>query len=114
MVEPEVHAMAPEVGRLLQAVEEFCECAPPATGPERAARLAHSRHANDLLELKFSQESAAFAPTDEYDQQAAVSPTQWIRLNCHMGGGAAADRLAVGEELAHLFESSQAMTDGEI
>jgi hypothetical protein len=114
MVELEVPAMAPDVGRLLQAVEEFCECPPPATGPERAARLAHSRHAIDLLELKFSQDSAAFAATDEYDQQGAVSPTQWIRLNCRMGGGAAADRLAVGKEFPHLFESSQAMADGEI
>jgi hypothetical protein len=114
MVEPEVHSAAPEVGRLLEAVVEFCECPPPATGPERAARLAHSRHAIDLLELKFSQDSAAFAATDEYDQQGAVSPIQWIRLNCHMGGGAAADRLAVGEEFPNLFESSQAMADGEI
>jgi hypothetical protein len=31
-----------------------------------------------------------------------------------MGGGAAADRLAVGKESPHLFESSQAMADGEI
>jgi len=81
--------VAPEVDRLLDAVAAFCECLPPATGAGRAARLLHSRRAIDLLELKFSQDSAAFAATDEYDEQGAVSPIQWIRLNCHMGGGAA-------------------------
>jgi len=106
--------VAPEVDRLLDAVAAFCECPPPATGAERAARLLHSRRAIDLLELKFSQDSAAFAATDEYDAQGAVSPIQWIRLNCHMGGGAAGDRLAVGEQLNHLPESGQAMVEGEI
>jgi len=106
--------VAPEVDRLLDAVAAFCECPPPATGPERAARLVHSRRAIDLLELKFSQDSAAFAATNEYDEQGAVSPTQWIRLNCHMGGGAAGDRLAVGQQLNQLPESGDAMVGGEI
>jgi uncharacterized protein DUF222/HNH endonuclease len=107
-------AMAPEVDCLLAAVVTYCGCPPPASGPERAARLVHSRRAIDLLELKFSQDSAAFAATDEYDAQGAVSPIQWIRRNCHMGGGAAADRLAVGEQLNTLPESGQAMAEGEI
>jgi hypothetical protein len=113
MVELEA-PVAPETARLLAAVERYCECPPPATGPERAARLAHSRHAIDLLELKFSQDSAAFAATDEYEEQGAVSTIQWIRLHCHMGGGAAADRLAVGEQLNQLPESGQAMVAGDI
>jgi hypothetical protein len=106
--------VAPEVDRLLHAVAAYCSYPPPATGAARAARLIHSRRAIDLLELKFSQDSAEFAATDEYDEQGAVSPIQWIRLNCHMGGGAAADRLAVGEQLNTLPESSQAMVGGEI
>jgi uncharacterized protein DUF222/HNH endonuclease len=105
---------APEVDRLVNEVVLFCECPPPATGPERASRLSQVRWAIDRLELKFSQDAASFAATDEYDQQGCVSPIQWIRLNCHMGGGAAADRLAVGEQVSRLPESRQAMVEGEI
>lgn len=105
---------SPELDRLLDEVLRFCQCPLPKTGPERAARLIHERRAIDQLELKFSQDAAAFAATDEYDQQGTVSPIQWIRLNCNMGGGAAADRLAVGEQLDRLPESGQAMVEGEI
>lgn len=113
MVELEA-PVAPEIDRLLHAVAAYCSCPPPASGAERAARLIHSRRAIDLLELKFSEDSASFASTDEYDVQGAVSPIQWIRSNCRMGGGAAADRVAVGEQLNTLPESSQALVEGEI
>lgn len=113
MVELEA-PVAPEVGRLLDAVAKYCVCAPPATGAARLARLIHARRAIDRLELKFSQDSASFAATDEYEEQGSVSPIQCIRLSCNMGGGAVADRLAVGEQLNHLPESGQAMVEGEI
>jgi hypothetical protein len=106
--------VAYEVGRLLEAVDEFCDCAPPTTGAERLARLIHTRRAIDRLEMKFSQDSAAFAATDESEEQGAVSPIQCIRLSCNMGSGAVADRLAVGEQLNQLPESGQAMVEGEI
>ena len=106
--------LAPEVDRLLAAVAEYCECPPPVSGQDRAARVYHSRRAIDMLELKFSQDAAAFAATDEYEEQGAVSPNHWIRINCHMGSGAAGDRLAVGEQLRGLPESGQAMLEGEI
>jgi hypothetical protein len=38
----------------------------------------------------------------------------WIRLNCHVGGGAAGDRVAVGEQLGYMPESAEAMAGGEI
>ena len=113
MVEREA-PVASEVGRLVEAVDEFCACPPPATGAERLARLIHTRRAIDRLELKFSQDSASFAATDEYEAQGSVSPIHCIRLSCNMGSGAVADRLAVGEQLNQLPESGQAMVEGEI
>lgn len=104
----------PGMSRLLAEIERFCDSPTPTNGPDIAASLGQQRHAMDLLELKFSETAAAFAATDEYDEQGAVSPIQWIRLNCHMGGGAAADRLAVGEQLARTPQSVQTMVDGEI
>ena len=68
----------------------------------------------DLLELKFSEMSAAFAATDEFDHQGSVSAIHWIRHNCNLGGGAAADRVAVGEQLAGLPQSAESMAAGGI
>ncbi len=76
--------------------------------------MVELRRGADLVELKFSELAAAFAATSEYDEQGSVSPIQWIRLNCHMSAGAAADRVAVGEQVASLPQATEAMAEGEI
>jgi len=55
-----------------------------------------------------------FARTDEYDQQGFDSAISWIKANCHMAGGAAADRVCVGEQLERLAQSEVAVGMGEI
>ena len=103
-----------EVDLLMQAVERFSSSPHQTIGQELAVDLVHVRHCVDLIELKFSAMASDFARSDEYDAQGSVSPIHWIRHHCHMGGGAAADRLAVGELLGELPESVHATTDGEI
>src|SRR4029077_19403911 len=106
--------MAPDIARLLDEVKRFCAGATPTTGPELAARTIHTRHAIDLLEVRFSRDAAAFAATDEHDEQGAVSPIEWIRLSCNMGGGAAGDRVAVGQQIAEMPETVAAIETGDI
>ena len=67
------------------------------TAEERRERLIQRRYVIDLMELSFSREAAEYAATDDYEQQGSVSPIDWIRINCHMTGPAAADRVAVGK-----------------
>ncbi len=62
----------------------------------------------------FSLVAARFARTDEYEQQGFDSPIQWIKATCHMSGGAAADRVCVGQQLERLANSAAAVTAGEI
>jgi uncharacterized protein DUF222/HNH endonuclease len=81
---------------------------------ELAAELIRLRHSIDQLELKFSAKAAAFAATNAYDAWGFVTPIDWIRINCHMTGPAAADRVAVGEQLAKMPQSAAAMKAGEI
>ncbi len=76
--------------------------------------MTELRRCIDLMELKFSAMAAAFASTDEYDANGSITPIHWIRHHCQMGGGAAADRIAVGEQLDSLPESAEAMSRGEI
>jgi len=107
--------MSAEMALLAAAIDRFCER--PTEGrpaSDLACELTHLRHQCDRLDLEFSQTGAAFAATDEYDRQGLLSPIHWIRLNCHMGSGAAADRIAVGEQLESLPESVEAMAGGEI
>jgi len=76
--------------------------------------LVGLRQEIDRLELRFSQTAAAFAKTRFWDDEGSNSALDWIRFNCRMTSNAAADRLTVGERLANLGQSAQAMEAGEI
>jgi hypothetical protein len=84
------------------------------SGEEMGAVLVCMRQSIDRLELEFAELAAAFAATDEWEQQGSVSPIHWLRYNCKMAGGAAADRICVGEQVAALPHSAEALADGRI
>src|SRR5260370_7663096 len=63
----------------------------PRAGEEIAAELIRRRLKINQDELEFSVLAAAYAQTDEYEEQGFDSPISWIKANCHMSGGAAAD-----------------------
>jgi hypothetical protein len=106
--------VASDVAIFAQAVEDFCSAPHRTSGPELAFDLPEVSRCLNLVQLKFSQMAAAFAETDEYDAHGSFSPLHWIRINCYMTSGAAADRVAVGEQLQNLPESVEAMAGGEI
>ncbi|MDQ2942907.1 MAG: HNH endonuclease [Candidatus Dormibacteraeota bacterium] len=103
-----------ELGLLEAAVDRFSQQPLPEAGPALASYLERVQRANDRIALRFSEAAAAFAQTNEFDSQGSLSPLHWIRLNCHMSAGSAADRLAVGEQLERVPESHQSMVEGEI
>ncbi len=82
-----------------------------------AERLIRLRNSIDLLEVEFSHMASDFARTKQYDDEGHDSPISWLKANCHMAGGAAADRVCVGDQLGHLDrlgESCVALAAGEI
>src|SRR5438128_2355945 len=85
-----------------------------ARAPEIAAEMIRVRLTMDQFELYFSRLSAKFAKTEVYDEQGFDSPIAWIKANCHMSGGAAADRICAGEQLDRLDRSEAAVLAGEI
>ena len=89
-------------------------CGGEVSGVELAERLINLGQAVDLILLEFSDVASEFARTNEYDQQGFDSPISWIKANCHVSGGAAADRVCAGEQLEHLPESSAALAEGRI
>ena len=86
----------------------------PRAGQEIAAELIRRRLKINQDELEFSVLAAAYAQTNEYEEQGFDSPISWIKANCHMSGGAAGDRVCIGEQLDRLGRSSAAMEAGEI
>src|SRR5260370_25418324 len=92
-------------------------CSSPFMGRWRRSRRrghASSRLTTDQLELQFSRLAAEFDQGDYWDQEGSNSPIDWIRFNCHITSNAAGARIAVGENLARMAESAQAMRSGEI
>jgi hypothetical protein len=83
-------------------------------GEDLRNELIRACHERDVVDLRVSRLAARFAATDDYDELGFITAIDWIRFNCHMNAGAAADRVAVGESLKRLPESVQAMNKGEI
>src|ERR1700682_6181516 len=100
---------------LLLAAEHYrSRPAVELAGAELGEELVRLRHVVDLLEVEFAKLAGRFAQTDEWDGGGFYSPIHWIRVNCHLGGGAAAERIAVGEQLDQLPLSSAALEEGGI
>jgi hypothetical protein len=76
--------------------------------------MVRVRHVLDLTELGFSRVAYSFAETTEFEDEGSVSPIDWIRHNCRMGAGTAADRVNVGRQMDTLQRSTKAVADGEI
>jgi len=87
---------------------------PRSPAEELRDRLIRKRRAIDLMELSFAEDAAAFAATNEHDELGFVSAIDWIRFNCHMTSGGAADRVAVGQAMSRIPRSLEAVTQGQI
>jgi hypothetical protein len=92
------------------ATQDIC----PPSGAELAIELTRLAGERDLIDLRFSLVASEYAATDHYDKEGFISPIDWIRFNCHMTSNAAADRVAVGERIGGLTESTDAMVSGQI
>jgi hypothetical protein len=84
------------------------------TGGERRERLREKAQVIDVILLAFAQEAAEFAASDGWEEDGSNSAIDWIRFNCHMTSVAAADLIAVGENLERLPKSVGAVFEREI
>lgn len=84
------------------------------TGAKLANELIALRAQIDGLELQFSKLAAEFDESEYWDDDGFNSAIDWLRFNCRMTSVSAADRVAVGERLGELKESTKAMESGVI
>jgi hypothetical protein len=115
VVEESVARLSPEVEALQTAIDRFRQRPRVHREPqELAAELRVIRHCQDLLELDFAETAANFSKTQEYEEQGSVSPIDWIRHHCRMSSSAVWGSVAVGDHLADLPRSVEAVESGEI
>src|ERR1700681_3315319 len=81
---------------------------------EIAEELRREYHSRDLRDLYIARLAAEFATREKYDDDGFISPIDWIRFNCRVTSGAAANSIAVGEALKRMPQSTKAVVDGEI
>ena len=102
---------------LEENVTELLEVAAgvPADWAEIMAFLVPLRQQLNRLELAFAEVAGKL--TEEYLRnlhKGDLTPIQWLRYDCRMSAGAAAAAVEVGEQLACLPRSRQALEAGRI
>ena len=68
-------------------------------GEELQQWLIRKRQAMDLDKICFAQGAARFAATDDWEESGSASAIDWLRFNCHMNAGHAANSIAVGKSM---------------
>jgi len=115
LVEEAASLVNPDVEALRSAIDRFRQRPRRHREPdELGADLTGIRHCQDLLELEFAETAAQFSKTQEYEEQGSVSPIDWIRHHCRMASSAVWGSVAVGDHLADLPRSVEAVESGEI
>ncbi|GAC1643039.1 MAG: hypothetical protein NVS9B11_12130 [Candidatus Dormibacteraceae bacterium] len=84
------------------------------TDAEVREELIRECRERDARDLRIALLAARFASSETWDDEGFVSAIDWIRFNCHMTSGAAANVVAVGEAMNRLPQSVQATEDGRI
>ncbi|TMD11369.1 MAG: hypothetical protein E6J00_14105 [Chloroflexi bacterium] len=89
-------------GLLAAAVDAFVAFfaeAPPAALGEA---MIDCRRQMDRLEAGFTQAAGRFATNREYAVEGAPSAVSWLKANCRMSAGAAAERLNIARQMDQL------------
>ena len=93
------------------AVVAFLAEAPPAALGEA---MIDCRRQMDRLEAGFTQAAGRFAANREYAAEGAPTAVSWLKANCRLSAGAAAERLNIARQLDQLPDTGQAFTSGEL
>src|SRR3989454_10543530 len=100
--------------RLLAAIDDYAAAVRTAEGPALGEGLIYTREARDRLESIFAEGLRRFDRSGEYAADGAIDLVAWLRSRCKLSGGAAAERVGIARQLAHLPQTSKAFATGEL
>jgi len=100
--------------RLTAAINDYAAALRNADGATLGEGLIRTREAKDRLECVFAEGLRRFEKSGEYAAEGALDLVAWLRSNCKLSGGAAAERVGVARQLEHLPETQKAFARGEV
>src|SRR5712692_3853510 len=105
----------PPVASLRTAVDQMAAWVREADGPALGEALIQIRETGiDRLEAVFADGLRRFDKFGEYAADGALGIVAWLRSNCKLSGGAAAERVTISRQLEHLPQTKRAFADGDL
>jgi len=100
--------------RAVAAVEDYGAELRRVDGARLGEGLIETRAMKDRLEAVFAEGLRRFDKSGEYAADGALDLVAWLRSKCKLSGGAAAERVGIARQLAHLPQTSQAFATGQL
>ena len=100
--------------RAVAAVEDYGAELRRVDGARLGEGLIETRAMKDRLEAVFAEGLRRFDQSGEYAADGAIDLVAWLRSKCKLSGGAAAERVGIARQLAHLPQTSQAFATGQL
>jgi hypothetical protein len=101
--------------RLRAATHDMSSLVREADGPPLAEALIQVRESGiDPLEAVFAEGLRRFDESGEYAADGALGIVSWLRSNCKLSGGAAAERVTISRQLEHLPQTQRAFAGGDL
>jgi hypothetical protein len=100
--------------RLTAAINDYAAALRNADGATLGEGLIRTREAKDRLECVFAEGLRRFEKSGEYAAEGALDLVAWLRANCKLSGGAAAERVGIARQLEQLPQTQKAFASGDL
>ncbi|HZC77914.1 MAG TPA: DUF222 domain-containing protein, partial [Ktedonobacterales bacterium] len=98
----------------MAAIDEYAAAMRASDGAVLGEGLIRTSAAKDRLECIFAEGVRRFEKSGEYVADGALGIVAWLRSNCKLSGGAAAERVEVARQLEQLPKTEAAFARGEL
>ena len=98
----------------MAAIGNYAAAMRDADGTSLGEGLIQTREAKDRLESIFAEGLRRFDKSGEYVAGGALDLVAWLRSNCKLSGGAAAERVGIARQLEQLPKTEAAFARGEL
>jgi hypothetical protein len=114
VVHDAIMAAASPLTRIKEGLDELPGWLATLDDAELGQALVETREVIDRGEAVFASGVRRFETSGQYRAEGALSVIAWLRSNCKLSGGAAAERVEVARALDQLPQTEEAFVRGEV